>query len=708
MPKLIVQFQGQEWTVELREGSNIVGRSAKAEVPVRDPSMSREHAEVRREGDTCTIVDKGSMNGTLLNGTKVAEQKLVPGDKLQIGNAVFWFEEKKGDAAPPPAVPMATPDPGAPTRIPAPAVEVPRAQPSPSTKRSEPKASALVKDFAQFGKDGGGLNPAVLAAIVVVVLGTAGWFGFRALSKGPEGDVDKDNLVGYNGSFELASDKGVIGWTLRTPGASKLSTIDNVAKDGARSMGLEKAGGPSDLVVEIASNDAFELQKSSQVEIGAWVKAESYTGLVALRITWLSKVGGAVILEEISEPSPRGAEWQSVQKTFAAPAGAGAFVPGFLAVGRGGRIYIDDVKVKRREGAPSDRSLDLGSFQVSAASTGSFNVQQGGKRVLSGAQVCLWSEKDGALSQAVAAESRCDVDAAKKTLTAGGKLFSPVDLRTVDFEQEVKGSTSLLVGYTVKGDILKQVDRVGLQVFVPRGEIVGDVSRPVSRATLRGEAGDFTVEVVSGQLATVSVESLPGGRRILFGIPVERGASEVVAAFEVKAGVSTSADPKVNAQKSEQEGRMADARQWWRQLVDTTKEPEKQEQFRLETRRLDQLETTEWNGVLSAGFRAGLMRHRALFEKALQLLDSHEKRWPGGRYAAAAKSERERLSQAVGGAAADRDSERARRLLQEARDCLDTGRKTLAREILRTIREVYPASDAAGPAAELLKQVKAD
>lgn len=712
MPKLIILFQGQEWSVELKDGANVIGRSSKATVPVRDPSMSREHAEVRLASGVATLVDRGSMNGTLLNGSKVAEQKLVPGDRIQIGNATIFFEEKKGEV---PAA-VGTPNPAsstkAPTQIqhaaenqPTPPAGTPRVPPS--TKRAEPRR-ALVKDYAVFGKDSTGMPPVLLMSIALVLVGGAGVVGWNLFSGGSAGPVDKENLESYNPSFEIAGDKGaVIGWTLRAGGSSKLTTAEGVAHHGTHSMFLEKSGSPSDLVVEIASQQAHDLQKAGQAEVSGWVKAENFTGLFGLKVTWLTRVGGAVLHEDYSEPAARTADWGLVSKTFPAPAGAGAFIPGFCAVGRSGRIYVDQVRVRRLEGAAVSRTLEVGGFQVTAGSSGAFNVNAGNRRVLSGAQIGVISDKEGHLPQSVSSGTTCTAEPEKNRLVAAGRLFSPVDLRTLDFEQEIEGPAgSVVAGYKIEGDFLKQLDRVAFSFVVPRGEIVGDVSKPVSRVVLRGEGGDFSVDIVANQLAMVTSEALAGARRIVLSIPLDRGSATFGGAFQIRSGSGGVSDPVELGRKAEAEGRMTEARSWFRQALDQAREPERQERIRAELKRIDQAEVGEWNGVQSAAFRARLMRQKSLFDQALQLAETYERRWSNAKYSAAAKAEREKLATEAGGAVADRESERALRLLQEARDCIDGGRKTVAAEILRVIQEQYPATESAAKAAELLKQVK--
>jgi len=70
-----------------------VGRSRDADCVVRDPNVSRHHAELRRSpsGDW-TIVDLGSTNGIKVNGRRVASTRLKSGDEVTLGTTTFRFD----------------------------------------------------------------------------------------------------------------------------------------------------------------------------------------------------------------------------------------------------------------------------------------------------------------------------------------------------------------------------------------------------------------------------------------------------------------------------------------------------------------------------------------------------------------------------------------------------------------------------------------
>lgn len=70
----------------------VIGRSREADVVVDDPNVSRRHAQVRREGDAWVMRDMGSTNGVKVNGRRVEEAVLAPGDELTIGKSRLVFE----------------------------------------------------------------------------------------------------------------------------------------------------------------------------------------------------------------------------------------------------------------------------------------------------------------------------------------------------------------------------------------------------------------------------------------------------------------------------------------------------------------------------------------------------------------------------------------------------------------------------------------
>jgi hypothetical protein len=74
-------------------GSRVtIGRSRDCDVTLDDPNVSRRHAELRREGGTWVVADLGSTNGVKVNGHRVNDHPLTPGDQITLGLERLTFE----------------------------------------------------------------------------------------------------------------------------------------------------------------------------------------------------------------------------------------------------------------------------------------------------------------------------------------------------------------------------------------------------------------------------------------------------------------------------------------------------------------------------------------------------------------------------------------------------------------------------------------
>jgi DNA-binding winged helix-turn-helix (wHTH) protein len=76
----------------LTEGENLIGRDRAASIRIDVPGVSRRHALIIIDGDTATLEDLGSKNGTFLAGRKLARPtRLAHGDEIRIGHSVARF-----------------------------------------------------------------------------------------------------------------------------------------------------------------------------------------------------------------------------------------------------------------------------------------------------------------------------------------------------------------------------------------------------------------------------------------------------------------------------------------------------------------------------------------------------------------------------------------------------------------------------------------
>src|SRR6185436_1376875 len=64
----------------------LFGRHEECDVQLNSKKVSRRHCILAQVNDYLVIRDLGSTNGVRINGQRVAEGKLRPGDELQVGN----------------------------------------------------------------------------------------------------------------------------------------------------------------------------------------------------------------------------------------------------------------------------------------------------------------------------------------------------------------------------------------------------------------------------------------------------------------------------------------------------------------------------------------------------------------------------------------------------------------------------------------------
>src|SRR5262249_34802727 len=91
--KLLVSDGRTEREV-LLVGTIVVGRDPSCQLNDLDPLLSRRHAEFVPSGRGVTVRDLKSRNGILVNGDKVPEHQLKPGDVVQLGHLHVRYVEE--------------------------------------------------------------------------------------------------------------------------------------------------------------------------------------------------------------------------------------------------------------------------------------------------------------------------------------------------------------------------------------------------------------------------------------------------------------------------------------------------------------------------------------------------------------------------------------------------------------------------------------
>ncbi len=93
MPKLIIEKgAGQGDTFRITDHEKLsVGRDGTNDVVLSDTLVSRRHMRIERRDDGFYIRDDGSLNGVYVNGHRVKEAKVRPGDRIKVGDCLLSF-----------------------------------------------------------------------------------------------------------------------------------------------------------------------------------------------------------------------------------------------------------------------------------------------------------------------------------------------------------------------------------------------------------------------------------------------------------------------------------------------------------------------------------------------------------------------------------------------------------------------------------------
>ncbi len=94
MQVVLVTFKadGERRSFSLPKEVTVIGRREDCDIRIPLGEVSRKHCRLLMEVDTLRVEDMGSSNGTFLNGARVQEAVVQPGDALQIGSVVFLVQ----------------------------------------------------------------------------------------------------------------------------------------------------------------------------------------------------------------------------------------------------------------------------------------------------------------------------------------------------------------------------------------------------------------------------------------------------------------------------------------------------------------------------------------------------------------------------------------------------------------------------------------
>lgn len=91
---ILIGPKGEKIQLELE--TTTIGRMTTCTIPLTDSRVSRLHSEIAKTAEGYEIIDKGSTNGTQVNGeTITGPHTLVIGDKITFGSTIFEFQAEE-------------------------------------------------------------------------------------------------------------------------------------------------------------------------------------------------------------------------------------------------------------------------------------------------------------------------------------------------------------------------------------------------------------------------------------------------------------------------------------------------------------------------------------------------------------------------------------------------------------------------------------
>lgn len=155
MPQIRVYLSEDNQTVhELTEDKVTVGRLPDNGLQIEDGSVSSYHAELVLENGEYHLHDKGSTNGTFVNGEQTTSALLKNGDQIRFGSieTVYAADVKSAASAP-----------------------LPRSEKAAVSLSSSSARPATFVSASPFPKAAEKTDPVTMAAIVIAALGALGF-----------------------------------------------------------------------------------------------------------------------------------------------------------------------------------------------------------------------------------------------------------------------------------------------------------------------------------------------------------------------------------------------------------------------------------------------------------------------------------------------------------------------------------------------------
>ncbi len=294
-----------------------IGRRPGNDLVIADEKASGVHAEVVQDGDRYVLKDLGSTNGTMLDGRRITEVVLNPGDEFSIGRVRLRFRDAEAAAG----------------------------AASGSADAGDPSMAMGRFDASRLQAAKSKSSSALMVVLLLVVAGAGGYVWWRGQSSSGDGAVAQ----GPKGPLQVADNKlaegaceGDQGWNLRLAGKGFVAS--GRAHTGSGGFEAVAAEQEPDFAVATSTQDITVLANRT-MQLAAHVRTEG-GGRVAARLHFFSSVESNPFHFRCGTALQSPSDWTRIEAAVAVPPEADRCrVEMVAALPKGGAVMFDDVAI---------------------------------------------------------------------------------------------------------------------------------------------------------------------------------------------------------------------------------------------------------------------------------------------------------------------------------------------------------------------------
>lgn len=313
-----------------------IGRKPGNDLVLADEKTSGVHCEIAPEGDRLVLRDLGSTNGTFLDGKRVTEIVLTPGDVVTVGRLRVKF--RGADDA-----------------------------------KAEHGGEFAVRklDATRLARRGSSVG--LLAVLLVLVLGGAGWFWWqgRGASKGGDDAPQRRSplvVAGNKLAAELASCESDAGFELRAAGVGFRPAVAAHTGAGCFAASRDDGGGGEDFAV-LRLTEAITVFPGRSLTVAAHCRTRGSAQMTVRAVVFANAgaEGGAPFRFCSGAALASHDDWQRVETVAVVPAGCDRLLVEVVAVLPDGdaEAQVDDLAVTEGgTGVAFDARLDESGQQA--------------------------------------------------------------------------------------------------------------------------------------------------------------------------------------------------------------------------------------------------------------------------------------------------------------------------------------------------------